>query len=178
MKSGRMDKAISTTASIILVVLIAGAAIVFAYSYVSLTTPKSTTTVCSGCFVSEPVVDVIIPSLITHSNANGADNAPLNLTRGEPTTISVGVFPTLPVNVTLQFMILSTPPNVTSDSIPIMGNFTPSKLTVNADSNGTSTLSIDVAPGSPVGAYSAEVTAIDFANSSWSWGTVFTINVR
>ena len=169
------SSAISKSIAIVVIVLVSLLATVAAYSY-SITQNQSPK-VCNTCFVTQPVADLIIPSLVSHSNNGGATNLALNVTRGQNVSLIVEIFPSVPINVTMHFRILSKPSTKLNSSDAIVSSFTPETLSIQGLSSENCTLFLSFASYAPTGAYSVVVSAIDSSNSNWTWGTIFTINI-
>ncbi|MHB8568118.1 MAG: hypothetical protein ACYC7D_11910 [Nitrososphaerales archaeon] len=174
-----MTPAITKIVAIVIILIIVAVGSVAAFQYLR-TQGGPTVSVCTTCFVTEPVVDVIIPSLISHSGASGQSNAPLNVTRGEIVPIVVQIYSTRQINAKMLFHILSSPSqngsNLDASSL-ITGSFNPATLLSTAQSSGNTSLSLAVSNGALFGEYTAAVSATDIDNSSWTWGTIITINV-
>ncbi len=133
----------------------------------------STTTTCPTNFVCQPVGDIII-SNIAKNYGGGVSNLPLNLTVGETTNLTVSFYPTVNVNVTSQFQLLSGPGGTNSSSA-ITASFTPERLSCLANVNTSTVMTVHVSSSAPLGQYTVVVS---FQNSSYSWGTNIQVNVE
>ncbi|MHB8565464.1 MAG: hypothetical protein ACYC7D_04740 [Nitrososphaerales archaeon] len=109
-----MTPAITKIVAIVIILIITAVGSVAALQYLR-TQGGPTASVCNTCFVTEPVVDVIIPNLISHSGASGQSNAPLNVTRDETIPILVQIYSTKSIIAQMQFHILSSPLQNTSN---------------------------------------------------------------
>ena len=141
---------------------------------------RTVTTLCQSCFVEEPVVDVILPTLTRNPGGSvSTTNAPLNMTRGSTQSLSVDVYPTVSISVTLVFRVLLSPSAGTAgSSASLSASFSPSELSISSQGRGVSTLTISVPANALPGTYNAAVSVEQTnATSSGVWGTFFMINV-
>jgi hypothetical protein len=126
------------------------------------------------CFVTEPVVDVIIPELASSTDKNGGVNEQLNVTSGRAVTLHVQIYPLAQINISLSFRaFLSSSGNVSG----ITATFSPAQLSIRLNGNESSTVVLNVPQSAPSGVYPAVVSAQDVENSSWVWGSYFNINI-
>ncbi len=161
---------VSTIAVVIIIVALAGAGF---YFYMASSQNLETTT-CAGCFYTQPIVEVVIPKLAGGSNPNGATNSQLNVSSGQSVTLSVSVYPTVPLTVEMEFRLYAST-NTTGNFVN--ASFTPSRLAIPSQGNGTTTMTLSFSDSAPAGTYSAVVTAVDSENSSLYWGSYFQILV-
>ncbi len=133
----------------------------------------------TNSFLHEPVVDVIIPALFRQTSTGGV-NSPLNMTPGESTNVIVQVYPTVNVNVTMQFRYFSLSQNgsITGQNSTITGTFNPSKLNILSGKEGNTNLSLGISQSAQDGEYNAVISAIDTQNSSEVWGVILQVNVE
>ncbi len=199
-KSTATGATTATMIVIVVVILIVVSVVMYTFFLAPLrsnNSPVSGSNCKNGCFISEPVVDVIIPSLATTHGFNGATNKLLNLTRGETVSMNVEVYTSkVGVNATMQLFIYpplegsnsssgTTTSNTTSSSLisktggaGISAKFSPANLSIPASSNETSIMTLSVSSTAIEGYYSATVSAFDPDNPSYVWGTLFEINVQ
>ncbi len=194
--------AITTTRVLFVVVLLVVVSGVVMYTFFlaplrSNNPPVSGSNCKNGCFVSEPVVDVIIPSLATTHGLGGATNHMLNVTRGQTVPMNVEVYTTnVAINATMQLFIVptsqgsnssngTTSSNTTTSSLisktggaGITVRFNPANLSIRASSNESSVMTLSISSTAAEGYYDATVSAMDPDNSSYVWGTFFEINVQ
>ena len=165
------SKAVSKLLAVVVIVVIVAAA---ALGYFLLQPKGTTTTNCPGCFIQQPVVDVIIPELASQTDQNGGVNQPLNATAGQTSTLRVQVYSEEAVNVPLSFKSFISGAN---GSQLMTAAFSPSTLDVPNLGNATAVLHIFISPSVAKGVYSAAISAVAIQNSSWVWGDYFSINV-
>ena len=60
----------------------------------------------TNSFISEPVVDIILPSLFRETSTGG-QNEPLNVTVGQTDTLAIRVYPNANLNLTNGIQVLS-----------------------------------------------------------------------
>jgi hypothetical protein len=156
---------------ILLAIIIASVAV---YDFAT-SQPQNIT--ATNSFPHEPVVDVIIPALFRQTSTGGV-NAPLNMTTGESTKLIVQVYPTVNVNVTMQFRYFSLSNDASGvQNSTITGTFDPSKLDIQSGKVGNTTLALGVSQSAQDGEYNAVISAIDTQNSSEAWGVIVSVNV-
>lgn len=164
-----LSRAITNLIAVLIILIIVAAG---AVGYFLMQPRVTTTTNCTGCFIQQPVVDVIIPELASKTDQNGGLNEQLNVTAGQTVSLHVQIFTEAPVNVTLYFKFFAT-----NESQNITASLSPDTLMVPTLGNATSLLRISFPPNLKQGAYSAVVSAVDIQNSSWVWGDYFNIEV-
>ncbi len=186
---------------IVVVLLVLVSAVMYSFFLAPLRTNSSLVSGSNcknGCFISEPVVDVLIPSLATIHGFNGATNHVLNVTRGQTVSMIVEVYTSnVGVNATMQLLIYPPPggsnsssgttsSNTTTSSLligkmggaAISAEFSPVNLSITADNNASSVMTLSVSSTAVEGYYDATVSATDPSNPSYVWGTFFEINVQ
>lgn len=166
-----LSRAVSTLFAILIILIIIAAA---AIGYFLIQPRVSTTTNCTGCFIQQPVVDVVIPELASKTDQNGGVNEQLNVTAGETVSLHVQVFTEQAVNVTLSFRPFLPSSN---SSQMVIASFDPDSLVVPTLGNATSQLRLSFSPDLKPGVYSAAISAVANENSSWIWGDYFNFNV-
>lgn len=132
------------------------------------------TTSCGKCFISQPVVDLVISELASSTGKSGHVNEQLNVTAGQVTILHIQVYSETQVNVTLTFHVFDSSANLSSG---ITGAFSPQIFVVPSQGNQTSVLQMNIPNNAEAGLYPAVASATDLQNSSWVWGTYFGINV-
>lgn len=147
----------------------------------------------NSCFVSEPVVDVIIPKLSQSLGSNEVGNNMLNVTRGESVSLTVVVYPTINLNATMKLELFpplnnsatssSSETSVSSSSTPTSENdiivgFNPQNMSISANGQGSAIMTLNVSTNAQLGVYSATASAFDIDNPSYVWGAFFQINVQ
>jgi hypothetical protein len=162
-------------ASLVIVILAIIIATVAVYDFVA---SQAQNSIPPNSFPQEPVVDIIIPTLFRETAAGGI-NAPLNVTAGDAVQLTVQVYPTISLNVVMQFRYYSLSNNETSSKTnsTIIATFNPSQLDIGADLRGNITMSLGIAQNATAGEYSAVVSAVDLKNATDVWGAIFQINV-
>jgi hypothetical protein len=119
-------------------------------------------------------VDVIIPELASATDKNGGVNEPLNVSGGQTSTLHVQIYPLAQINVSLSFRVF---PSSSGNASEITATFSPAELEIPLNGNESSSVIISVPLSTPTGVYPAAVSAQDLENSSWVWGSYFSINV-
>jgi len=162
-------------ASLIIVILALIITTVAVYDFMS---SQSQNSVPPNSFPQEPVVDIIIPALYRQTSTGGI-NAPLNVTAGESANLTIQVYPTVGLNVTMQFRYFSMSNNESNSNTnsTITATFYPSRLEIGAGFRGNTTMSLGISQSAPPGEYNAVVSAVDLKNVSEVWGAIFQVKV-
>ncbi|HXQ93506.1 MAG TPA: hypothetical protein VN739_10920 [Nitrososphaerales archaeon] len=133
----------------------------------------------TNSFIQQPVVDILVPSLFRETSIGG-QNVPLNITNGQSDSIVIQVYPTVDLNITMEFQyyLLSTNESSrSSDPGSISATFNPSNLRIDAGKTENTSMTLRVSPSAPLGQYNAVISAFNSANSSQVWGVIVQINV-
>jgi hypothetical protein len=156
--------------AIVLIALLTAAIIgVAVYDFVFV--PNSQKSPITTSFLNEPVVDVIIPKLF-----EGGENAPLNVSLGEHMALQVRIYPTVELDVMMDFRVISSSSGG-NYSNAILATFDPGTVDVSANSNGNTTMNIYVPLNTTTGTYDSVVSAVNLSNSSQYWGPIVQIDV-
>jgi hypothetical protein len=136
----------------------------------------------TNSFISEPVVDILLPSLFRETSTGG-QNEPLNVTVGETDTLAIQIYPNVNLNLTMEFryyFLGTTFSSTTSSnsSQSILAQFFPPSLSINADKTGNTSVTLQVSRTASLGQYNAIISALNTENSSEVWGVIVQINVR
>jgi hypothetical protein len=136
----------------------------------------------ANSFIQEPVVDILIPNLFRETSTGG-QNVPLNVTTGQTDAIVIQIYPTVELNLTMEFryyFLSSIVSTSTTDNLSrsISATFDPSNLKISAGSTANTTMTLQVSPSAPLGEYNAVVSAFSSENSSEVWGVIVRINVQ
>lgn len=174
----RRFESMAIAAVIVLAIVVTGVA---SYDLLSprTTQPQQSTTYS---FVEQPVVDLIIPTLFKQQGSDSS-NVPLNVTRGENVTLSIDIYATVNLTITMNYSIylLSAPSGSSAapgtNSTTVLASFNPQSLTVDTRAKGVVTMYLRVLSETPMGDYTAVVSAVNVNNSTQSWGDIFQINV-
>ena len=163
--------------AVILAILAAGIA-----GATLLSSPPSQT--ATNSFIGEPVLDIIIPSLF-HQTSTGGINSPLNASAGQTLSLTVQLFPTTSLNVSMQFRYfvlnssnsatVSSSQNATSDYI--MSTFHPQETTITASKTSNVTMQLAISQSAVRGQYNSVVSAVNLQNSSQVWGVIVQIDI-
>ena len=144
----------------------------------------------NSCFVSEPVVDVIIPKLSQSLGSNEVANNVLNVTGGESVSLTVVVYPTINLNATMKLELFppviansssfdsSSSSSTSSGSAGINVDFNPLNMSISANGHASTVMTLNISSLAEVGVYSATASAVDIDNPAFVWGTFFQINVQ
>ncbi len=135
------------------------------------------TSTCTACTQQEPVVDVIMPALGSSGNFSNP-NRQLNMTAGETKTFEVDVYPTAPLGFTMDFVVLAPGSGGQQGGPGIEASFNPQVLTVGANSDGTTQMTLSVAQSASRGTYDVVVSATNTSNSTEVWGLYFEVSVQ
>jgi hypothetical protein len=162
----------------IIVLLVVIISLVAVYDISSRQTNDQTGT---NSFISEPVVDIILPSLFRETSTGG-QNEPLNVTVGQTDTLAIRVYPNVNLNLTMVFKYYLLTSSFTSSvsnnsSQSILANFVPSNLNIKAGKMGNTSMTLQVSRTASVGQYAAVISALNLDNSSEVWGVLVQINV-
>ena len=165
---------IATIIIVLLVVIIASVAI---YDF-SINHDQNVNS--SSSFSQEPIVDIIVPSLYRQT-AQGGVNTPLNLSSGETRNFVVQIYPTVDVNLFMQFRSFSlssiSGTLAAGENSTITCRFNPFNLIISAGSHQNTTVSLMVSSSARIGFYTLVISAVDSRNSSEVWGVILQINV-
>lgn len=161
---------LKTERAALAIIAILAVAIIGVAAYELVFAPISQKSPFTTSFLNEPVVDVIIPSLFK----SGA-NAPLNISTGKRTSLQVQIYPTVRLDMIMQFRIISSTSGNYSNAI--MATFDPGTLLVAAGSSGNTTMNIYVPLNTTAGTYDSVVSAVNLSNSSQYWGPILQIDV-
>jgi hypothetical protein len=174
-----LNKRERRAALIAVLLAIVAAAIAGVNLLLSSSTPKVNT---SNSFIAQPVLDIIVPSLF-HESSTGGVNAPLNASRGQTLSLTVQLFPTTNLNVSMQFryFILNGSATQTSSSKEnpeyLSAVFYPSETKLTAGRTTNVTMQLVVSSSATIGQYNSVLSAENVQNSSQIWGVIMQVNV-
>ena len=137
----------------------------------------------SNSFIQEPVVDILVPSLFERT-PTGGQNEPLNVTTGQDIELVLQVYPTVNLNLSMEFryylLSATEAQNSSSDNSSqlISANFNPTSMRIASGKTANTTVSLQVSQTAPEGQYNAILSALNTDNSSEIWGVIIQINVR
>ncbi|MCL4518695.1 MAG: hypothetical protein M1587_05805 [Thaumarchaeota archaeon] len=145
----------------------------------------------NSCFVNEPVVDIIIPKLSQSLGSNEVGNNVLNVTRGESVSLTIFVYPTINLNATMELELFppvtgssasfdnfSSSSSTSTSSAGINADFNPSYMSISANGQASTVMTLNMSSAAETGVYSASASAVDINNPTFVWGTFFQINVQ
>ena len=144
--------------------------------------PKANQYSTSLPFIVQPVVDVIVPSLYTNQGSNN-DNIPLNVTGGQVVVLTVNIYSTTNLNLTMEYHVLSysgaseNNSSTIASSLLTSASFSPETLAVQGDGNGTTELTVAFSSSPVPGEYNSVISAVNLDNSSQEWGDIIKVNV-
>jgi hypothetical protein len=160
---------------------LAGAAvIVAAVVLVSAPLVGSNTPTCTQCFQTEPIVDIVSPSL-GNATSSVNQNRTIDMQAGTSAVLEIDVYPTISVNLTLEFgtvLAYSTAGTSSSTGVLPTALFQPSTLTIGSNSKGASSMTVTVPQLATKGTYDSVVSAVNLQNSSEVWGLYFQLVVK
>ncbi len=170
--------------AIIVVVLAIIAATIAALSLLWGPRPQNPAT--ANSFIGEPVVDIIIPSLF-RTTSTGGINAPLNASGGQSLALTIQLFPTTNLNVSMQFRYFvlggladnssSSGTQNFSSSQFLSAKFNPPALSIIAGKTANTTMQLTITKNAIQGKYNSVVSAVNMQNSSQIWGVIIPINL-
>jgi hypothetical protein len=162
-------------AIIILAIAIVGVAI---YDFSSASAKKNVAS--ENSFDQQPVVDVIIPSLFIQSPEGGV-NGVLNLTAGQTKNLTIELYPTVPVNLSMEFryFLLSGYTSLANETgvPPLHASFSPPVLVIGAEAEKNCSMHLSVSSAALLGPYTLVVSAVNSKNASQIWGVTLTATV-
>lgn len=166
-------------------ILVAGSAalalaiIVVAVVVLGLPTGGNNGTTCSKCFQTEPIVDIISPSL-GNATRSVNENRTIDVQAGTSSVIEIDVYPTIAVNVTLGFTSVLANPSGTATSPGLLPGaaYQPTSLSIAENGKGVSMMTITVPATAVKGTYDSVVTAVNDQNTSEYWGLYFQLVVQ
>ena len=138
----------------------------------------------SNSFIEEPVVDILIPALFRETSTGGI-NAPLNVSRGQSVSLTVQLYPTTSLNVSMLFRYFilgglnnnQTSTNQNSSQY-LSAKFDPQILTIEAGKTVNTTMRLEISQAATKGQYNSVVSAVNLQNSSQIWGVIIQINIQ
>ena len=168
-------KALSTVIVILVIVIVVGGAVT--YRQVAYPNSSHTESICSFCFGSPPVGDIIIPQIATGSS--GKSNLQLNVTRGENLNLTVEVFISINASVNASFNVRLSPSTTsTASGSAFSVSFSPNSFEALENKNASTIMTITTSETAPKGLYSTEVVITDSQNQNYTWGTQIQVNVE
>lgn len=159
----------------------AGIAIIIAAAAAVILIPpsKGSPSTCAQCFQTEPIVDVVSPSL-GNAGSSVNPNRIINMSAGSSRVLEIDVYPTIAVNVSLGFTtLLAYASNASSGSgaLPSV-SYNPETLQMGVNAKGVSYATIAVPAQAAKGTYDSVFTVTNVANSSETWGLYFQLVVQ
>lgn len=135
----------------------------------------------TNSFITQPVLDIIIPSLF-HETSTGGINSPLNASAGQSISLTVQLFPSTNLNVSMQFRYFLM--NSSSSSISPQGNasslsamFHPLDLTIAGGKTANVTMDLAISASTVKSHYTSVISAVNLQNSSQVWGVIMQIDI-
>jgi hypothetical protein len=135
---------------------------------------------CTKCFGTEPIVDIVSP-VLGNATSSVNQNRTLDVQAGKSAVLEIDVYPTIPVNVTLEFssvLVYSTSGTTSGSGALPSALFQPNTLSIKQNSKGVSSLTITVPELATRGTYDTVVSAVNNQNSTEVWGLYFQLVVK
>ena len=138
------------------------------------------TSTCAPCFQTEPIIDIVSPAL-GNATSSVNQNRTFDLQAGTSAVLEIDVYPTISVNLTLEFSTVLVYPSsgttASSGALP-RAVFQPGTLSISPNSKGISSMTITAPQLATKGTYDSVVSAVNDQNATEVWGLYFQLVVR